>query len=260
MPGDTPDPDRMFQDGNRVRFQKPVDAAARRWWLDSFHTPHGLTPEGMADLLTRSVSDGKSILYRYIDGDAHTFALRVEGRFSDGGSVWFVERSLNLDGSAFSADAMFIPDADARAGRGRRLMGDLMHAAELLGLSTISVEAERIGRYAWLRAGFLPDRGSWRSIQIEAMRFIQRHFPVLGSLGPELLATVASGTPSVARSIAMIAEPVPSRELFDGFGQPRMLPFGKTFFLEASPNWTGEFRFDPESRRLAAEYIGQGSE
>lgn len=81
-----------------------MDDAGRRWWLDAFHAPFGLTPEGIDDLLTRSVADEKATVYRFIDGEAHSSALRVEGRFRDGGEVWFAERSLHLDGSVFSAD------------------------------------------------------------------------------------------------------------------------------------------------------------
>jgi hypothetical protein len=38
----------------------------------------------MGDLLTRSVLGEKSIIYRYIDGANHAFALRVEGWLQGG--------------------------------------------------------------------------------------------------------------------------------------------------------------------------------
>ena len=246
----------MFRDGNRIRFERPVDATGQRWWRDAFYDPHGLTPEGMADRLTRSIVDEKFTIYRYIDGLAHTFALRVEGRLQGSASMWFVERSLDLDGDLFNADQMFIPNDAAQIGHGRRLMGDLLDTALLLGISTIGIEAERIGRYAWLRAGFLPDRGSWRNIQLEAFRFTQRHLPLLTGAS-ELMAALASGGPTMARSLAWMQQPVPSRELYNQFGQPEMVPFGKAFFLEASPNWTGQFKFDPESIGMAQTYIGR---
>ena len=245
----------MFEDGNRVRFERPVDSSGRQWWADAFYEPFGLTPEGMGDLLTRSVSNEKAMTYRYIDGESHSFALRVEGRFRDGGDVWFVERSLHLDGTVFSADQMFIPSAEAQEGRGRLLMADLMRASELLGVARIGIEAERVGRYAWLRMGFVPDRGSWRNIQIEALRFVQRHAASLGTAAQKLLAMISVGDPITARWLAEYPDPVPSRELFDRLGQPVDVPFGKAFFLEAAPNWAGEFNFDPESKKLAGEYV-----
>lgn len=246
----------MFESGNRVRFDRPVDEAAQQWWLESFHGPYGLTPEGMGDLITRSVASEKTMVYRMIDGIGHSFSLSVQGRFDEGGSVWMVERSLHLDGPVFSADRMFVPDKDAQAGRGRLLMNDLMGASKLLGIARISIEAERIGRYAWLRMGFVPDRGSWRNIQIDAIRFIQRHNRYLGPEADRMIAMVSAGQPSTARWLAEFVRPVPSGELFDTRGEPVLVPFGKAFFIEAAPNWTGEFNFDPESVGLAATYVG----
>ena len=250
----------MFENGNRIRFERAVDEAARQWWSEAFHGPHGLTPEGMGDLITRSVSGDKSIIYDFIDGEDHSFSLRVKGRFRDDGDVWFVERTLRLDGAVFSADEMFVPPGDAQIGRGRLLMRDLMEAAALLNVSRISVEAQKIGRYAWLRMGFVPDSGSWRNIQLDATRFIQSHLRHLGDQAAKLMPIVMTGKPLTARWLAALEHPVPSRELFDAFGEPVMVPLGKAFFIEAAPNWTGEFVFDPESARLARRYVeGSGN-
>jgi hypothetical protein len=49
----------MFEDGNRIRFARPVDAVARQWWTDKFYRPFGLTPEGMANSLTQSAPEPK---------------------------------------------------------------------------------------------------------------------------------------------------------------------------------------------------------
>ncbi len=256
LPGDIPGrPRAMFQDGNRIRFERTVDEAGQAWWLAAFHGPFGLTPEDMADLLTSSIDTPKSIIYRSIDGERHAFSLRVEGRLQDAGEVWFVERSLQLEGAAFSADQMFIPAGDAQQGRGRRLMGDLIRTGELLGVARITIEAERIGRYAWLQAGFVPDRGSWRNIQLEALRFLQRQQRDLGASLAQLIAMVAAGDATTARWLANLRHPVPSHELFHRDGTPRVVPLGKAFFIEASPDWTGEFNFDPDSLRLARDYI-----
>jgi hypothetical protein len=125
----------------------------------------------------------------------------------------------------------------------------------MLGVGRIDIEAQRIGRYAWLRIGFVPDAGSWRNIQLEAPRFIQRHQAYLGNQTPELIGRVLSGTPKAARWLAGLRNPVPSRELFDDDGQPLMVPLGKAFFIEAAPNWNGWFSFDPESVALAESYV-----
>ena len=38
---------RMFEGNNKVRFERPVDEASRRWWLEKFYDTFGLTPEDM---------------------------------------------------------------------------------------------------------------------------------------------------------------------------------------------------------------------
>jgi hypothetical protein len=58
----------MFDANNRLRFERPVDEASRHWWIEKFYVPHELTPEGMADLITRSAPGEKLAVYRYIDG------------------------------------------------------------------------------------------------------------------------------------------------------------------------------------------------
>lgn len=247
---------RMFEDGNRIVFERPVDAPSRAWWIDTFYDPFALTPEGMGDLLTKSVSDTKVVRYRHIDGAREEFALRVEGRFSDGGDLWFVERTLNLAGGLFNADAMFIPAGERQAGRGRLLMRDLIAASQLLGINRIEIEAERIGSYAWLRMGFLPDRGSWITLQAEALRFVAMHAGTLGARAEALRRQIAAGGPEMARGLAGIDDPVPSAELFQTDGSPILVPFGRALFIERGLRWAGAFRFDKTSLTVANEYLG----
>ena len=138
----------MFEPNNRLAFDRPVDEAARAWWLARFFELHGLTPEGMGDIITRSVTREKLTRYGFIDGVGQAFRLRVEGRFVDGSEIWFVDRTLSLAGGFFDADEMFIPEELNRFGRGRRPMLDLIRLAELLNVDRIKVQSRRIGRYA----------------------------------------------------------------------------------------------------------------
>jgi hypothetical protein len=247
----------MFEDSNRVRFERPVDDLGRGWWLEAFYDRLNLTPEGLGDLLTRSVVTEKTMIYRYIDGADHRFELRIEGRSSLDADMWFVERTFGLRGPTFSKDETFVPGKHARVGRGRSLMHDLMDASRLLGVVRITVEAQRIGRYAWLWMGFVPDHGSWRLIQAEALRFIQLKAASLGGRAQAIVSHLLGSGPLAARWLATLDYPVPSGEIYDGFGQPVMVPLGRAFFLERGPDWTGGFTFDPDSVRLAEAYIGE---
>jgi len=247
----------MFEDGNRVRFERAIDDDARNWWIERFYDPFGLTPEGMGDLLTKSVSNEKSITYRYIDGGGQAFAVRIQGRFQESGDIWFAERSLELEGGFFNADEMFIPIGDAKQGRGRLLMKDLIEAARSINVERIKIQAQKIGRYAWLRIGFVPDGGSWRGIQAEAARLIQAHAGRLGAArASDLIARVLSGKPATAIFLAGLNDPVSSRQLFDRQGMPVLVPLGKALFLEGGTDWTGELNLnDPGAMEIANDYI-----
>ena len=63
----------MFEDNNRLRFERPVDEAFKRWWVEKFYEPFGLTPENMADRITRGAPGDKSIAYHFIDARKESF-------------------------------------------------------------------------------------------------------------------------------------------------------------------------------------------
>ena len=243
----------MFEPNNRLAFDRPVDEAARAWWLARFFEPHGLTPEGMGGIITRSVTREKLTRYGFIDGVGQAFRLRVEGRFVDGSEIWFVDRTLSLAGGFFDADEMFIPEELNRFGRGRRPMLDLIRLAELLNVDRIKVQSRRIGRYAWLRMGFAPDEGSWKD-----MRGVLVHelFRVERELGADkvaaLLRQIATGRPEIAGVLAALTNPVPSKVLVEN-GLPVTVPLGKALFLDAVGDWSGEFDLRGEGRLALAE-------
>jgi GNAT superfamily N-acetyltransferase len=250
-----PSSSRMFENGNRIRFERPIDDVGRRWWLDKLYEPFELTPEGMADRLTRSAPGSKFAIYHFVDGKAETFSLRVDGDFPGTKEFWYAQRSLDLKGSAFNADGMFVsPDAQGM-GSGRALMRDLVDTARLIGVETIRLQAEKIGRYAWIKMGFLPDAGSWAQLKREALSFILTNEKHLGTeLANQLLRRVNIGDPKAARVLAAIEIPVPSRELPQRYGD-RLVPFGRAFFLEAGGDWHGSLSLrDEETMKLVASY------
>jgi GNAT superfamily N-acetyltransferase len=247
----------MFEDSNRVKFGRPVDDAGQQWWLATFFEPFDLTPEAMGDLVTKSLVSDKSIIYHYIDGQKQSFSVRVGGGLPDDQGIWFVRRSFEMRGSVFNADEMFITPDGQDSGRGRRLMGDLIAASQKIGAERIHVEARNIGQYAWLRLGFVPDSGSWRNMQAELPRYVQRHESRLGrALTADIIRQALAGGPETARVLAAIRHPVPSREKFDLHGMPIDVPLGKAMFLETNSYWTGSFNLrDEASLAIATDYI-----
>ncbi len=249
---------RMFESGNRLHFERPVDDAARRWWLKSFYEPFALTPEGMADRLTKSATGSKSAVYHYIDGVEETFSVRIDGDFPGTEEFWYAQRSLDLKGSAFNADGMFISEGVQGMGRGRALMGDLIDVAKLIGIDRIALQAQNIGRYGWIRMGFLPDAGSWAQLKREVLSFVLSHTDRLGaSATNELVRRINEGGPEAARTLAAVTTLVPSRELPNRY-EPALVPLGKAFFLEYGSDWYGSLDLrDREAMKLVASYRDQ---
>lgn len=233
---------RMFENRNNLRFERPVDEASQRWWLEKFYDAFDLTPEGMADRLTRSAPGNKSTVYHFIDGVREAFSLRVDGDFPGTQEFWFVQRQLDLKGSAFNADGMAVSDGMHGIGHGSRLMGDLIDTARLIGVDRITLRAERVGRYVWAKMGFRPTDDAWRQMRLEAYGFIVQHMAVLqqhnGIDVRELLQRIQAGGPSMALALAAMEMPVPSSEILNRF-EPELMPFGKVFFLEVASPWSG---------------------
>ncbi|QOG19234.1 hypothetical protein [Bradyrhizobium sp. SEMIA] len=246
----------MFEPGNRIKFERPVDEKSRQWWTEKFYEPFGLTPEGMADLITKSAPGEKLALYHYIDGQREAFSLRVDGDFPGTQEFWYARRELDLRGSAFNAEGMTVSDAKHGGGYGRALMRDLIDAGKLIGIERIKLRAERIGRYVWVKMGFLPTDDSWRQMRKDALEFIVKHQsrlePTLNIR--ELMTRIVTGGPEMVRVLASIEIEVPSEQIPSRF-EAAPIPFGKAFFLEAAPDWTGSLDLkNAEAMKIVESY------
>jgi GNAT superfamily N-acetyltransferase len=213
---------------------------SQKWWLEAFYEPFGLTPEGMADLITKSAPGEKSSAYHYIDASREAFSLRVDGDFPGTREFWYAYRELDLKGGAFNAEGLEISPGMHGEGYGRAIMGDLIDASRLMGIERIKLRAEDIGIYVWLKMGFLPTSEAWREMRREAFDFILLHRPLLEKDRDvtALLTQVMAGGPSMARVLNLIDTEVPSRKIPSRFAR-KMMPFGKVFFLEAASPWNG---------------------
>lgn len=256
MGGDGQRRGRMFSDNNRIRFEAAVDEASAAWWRRRFEKPFGLSPEDVGDLLSKSWEGDKRMVVTALDGRAERFAIRVEGAWGPE-EFWFHARTLDLHGSAANADRMFVSPARQGHGQGRRFMADLVAVARLLGLSRITLDAEHVGRYAWLRAGFLPDRGSWRTMQVEVQQRLAAAIPDIGEQRfLELLRLARSPDRVSARELAALTEKVTSRELFGPDGRGTRVPLGRALFLEIGSGWSGELDLsDQDSMAVADAYL-----
>ncbi len=251
----------MFEDSNRIRFAVDIGDADRDWWLTSIHDPFSLTPEDVADRLSSSWTGDKSIVVTELSGATQRFGASVSGAFG-AGKIWILQRTLDFRGSFLNADRMFIDETRQGGGIGRRFMADVVALAATLGLDRVTLEADNIGRYAWLRCGFLPDRGSWMRMRPEIItRIVGAAGEIPSDRFMEILEIARNENPVAARELAALTDPVTSTTLFDSDAHPRAVPLGRALFLEASPPWAGSLDLnDSGSMDVLNRYIASSGE
>lgn len=256
--GSSLDPSR-FIDTNAIRFSPPWGDADRAWWDTHMFEPYGIYPDELGEMLSASAVGNKTVTLGKIDTYANAFEIEVTGHIGDTGRAWFHQRRLDLSGPLFEARKMAIPAEDQQGGRGRLFMADLVDTAERLGINVITVEAEDIGRYAWARFGFVPDRGSWNfQVRVEAVRRLQMARGQLSSQAYAAYREVLDmERPEMIREVASWTDMVDSRHM-DDRGYPLKVELGKALLLETPANWFGEFRLDdPESMTIFRRYVGR---
>ena len=251
----------MFEDTNRIRFAVDVDDDDREWWLASIYDPYALTPEDVAERLSSSWTGEKSIVVTELSGATRRFGATVSGSFG-AGKFWILHRTLDFRGTFLNADRMFIDEARQGEGIGRRFMADAVALAMTLGLDRVTLEADNIGRYAWLRCGFLPDRGAWMRMRPDIITRIAGAADELPlDRFMQILEIARNENPMAARELAALTDSVTSTTLFDAHAHPRAVPLGRALFLEASPPWAGSLDLnDSVSMDVLDRYLRSSGE
>ena len=251
------DRDRWFANTNRIRFNFPITDDISDWWKEQMFDPFGLTPEGLAERFTTSWPNDRQIEFLTIDPRRPEVEFAVRGSLGDT-NIWLVDRSIDMGGSAVEARRMDVADDWQFHGVGRRLMRDTVEAAIFLGLERIRLDADDVGRYAWVKMGFLPDKGSWRSIRDACLRMLPQFNSMLEpSRLQEIFHILMSADPLTIRLIADLHDPVTSPRLRrPGSLEPQVVPLGKAMLLGDCPLWSGELDLrDPTSMSLMKDYV-----
>jgi hypothetical protein len=222
--------------------------------------PHRLYPDDLGELLSASVIGSKLVTLSDLDVHNDSFVIRISGRPNEIGEAWWQQRKLDLRGRLFEAQRMIIPLERQQKGQGRLLMADLVDTAARLGIRQIAVEAQDIGRYAWVRFGFLPDRGSWNfQIRIEARRRLLRsRGEIERKLFAAFLDVLDGEDPSLIRQVAEWGVLVNSLRDYDENGNPAKIAVGKALLLETGAQWYGLFDLDDEeTMTIFRRYVGR---
>jgi hypothetical protein len=250
-----------FSGSNLLTFDPPLSDDGIDWWRDQVYVPHGLYPDDLGQLLSASAVGGKTVTIADLNPRAGSFVVRIKGFPSDSGEAWWTQRKLDLSGPLFEAQRMLIPGADQQQKKGRMLMADLVDTAARLGINTITIEAQDIGRYAWARFGFVPDRSSWMwHVRIEARR---RLLAARAELSDDLLraygAVLDGENPKLIRLVASWPELVTSMINFNAdTGRPEKVPLGQALLLETQAQWFGTFELDDsETMEIFTRYVGR---
>jgi hypothetical protein len=137
-------------------------------------------------------------------------------------------------------------------------MGDLINAGKLIGIERIKLRAERVGRCVWVRMGFLPTDDAWLQMRREAFDFIAKHRSALEQKLDvmDLMSRILAGGPKMARTLAAIGVDVESGQIPARFG-PKIMPFGKVFFLEIASPWSGTLDLRDDETMKAVECYRQ---
>jgi hypothetical protein len=250
-----------FSGSNLLSFDPPLSDVAIDWWRDHIYAQHGLYPDDLGELLSASATGGKAITITDLNPNVGSFVVRIKGFPSDSGEAWWTQRKLDLSGPLFEAQRMLIPRGDRQKGQGRMVVADLVDTAVRFGINTITIEAQDIGRYAWARFGFVPDRSSWMwHVRVEARRRLKMTSaeisqPALGAYGEVL----DGENPKLVREVASWRDPVTSIVKFNkDTGLPEKVPLGQALLLETQSQWYGTFELDdPETMDIFERYVGR---
>lgn len=250
-----------FSGSNTLSFDPALSNAAIDWWRDHIYAQHGLYPDDLGQLLSASATGAKAITITDLNPSFGSFTIRVKGFPSDSGEAWWTQRKLDLSGPLFEAQRMLIPGADRQKGKGRMLMADLVDTAARLGINSITIEAQDIGRYAWARFGFVPDRTAWmRNVRTEARRRLKMAAAEIAPADMSAYAEILDGeNPKLIREVASWRKLVTSIVLFDkDTGLPAKVPLGQALLLETQEQWYGTFELDdPETVEIFERYVGR---
>jgi hypothetical protein len=242
----------MFEESEGVRFADIGDLG-KAWWLCTIHDGSGLTPRDIALALAGADAGEREATWTRMT--ARGASLLIERPHWKDERYDVTDDRLILLGPAFRDPRMFAAAAMKGPGRFFGMLPGLIDTARSFGAGRIETDAIHDGRYALVRAGFLPDPPEWKEIKLQALLLLVMHEHRLppGS-APEIMRRVERAGPSGARFLAALASPVPSRALPEKFGVPQQVPFGAALFVEEGDDWWGRLHLrDRRSLAIARE-------
>lgn len=236
-------PDR-FTDNEYVSFDPPMSIEAARWWNDRFLETAGLFPEQFVDAIADGAPGEIRGTISNLDHEAETFEIEISGIAPDTTRLFLKSKRFEVtEGSARDGETQVSPDLQGK-GIGTGLMINLIELGRRIGLESIDIEAEDIGRYAWLSMGFLPDETSWRFWIVPAARQKIALCLAQGEIDEEthsaVAAVLAQKDRRAARDLLVFTQSVsgPGPQ-----GTNTSVSLCKAIMLHQGTSWLGAFSF-----------------
>ena len=238
----------MFEPTDRITFLTQIAEVDKNWWVAESYDQHGLTPENVGDRLSAAWSGEKRMTVSELDGLKRSFEIHVQGSFGDG-TFWAHDRILDITGGVLRAEGMTIPIAQQKQGLGRAFMQNAADLCISIGINKIHLAADDVGRYAWIRWGFLPEQGSWDTLRRSMMpKLIELQEDLPSERFVEIMTMLRDRRPTTARLIAGLLDPVRTQIPTEQGGM--LVSLGRVLFLDGGAIWQGDLNLSDEESML----------
>ncbi len=133
-----------------------------------------------------------------IEMDAKNLQLRIQANMRDGGVCQFALRPPS-DANPCQMHIFSMREEHPGQGRLKALFPKLMEFADQARISVITLRAIEIGRYAWLRYGFLPDEKSWSALRMAMQKWKRSRFSSVDPVWAEITDICKNSSPIACR-------------------------------------------------------------
>lgn len=239
-----------FKSGNAVRFPRPLlSESDAEWWNTAVRRETGVYPDELPAFLASGIDADISGDFTAFDAGAGMFALDLYLHDKTTRSrIAFKSKRFEVKGELInSGETRVHPDWQEK-GIGTALMINLIDFAGHIETKRIDIEAQDIGRYAWLPMGFLPDKTSWKEKLIPKLRSFADLAFGLGRVTDEIRGKVYDITsdtdPRAARELLGLNVDVPG---LDRMNRPAEISLPKAMLLQPGTDWNGSFELDEDT-------------
>lgn len=237
-----------FTTNERASFPYPLTEADADWWNAAIKERVRVFPDELPKFLASGIEGTPFGTYSRFDSVAKVFELGVSLTGPDSVQIAFKNKRFEVAGGLINSGVPRVhPDWQER-GIGTRMMINLIDFAEGIGARRIDIEAQDIGRYAWLPMGFLPDKTSWKEkVAPLARRYVTRALiahVISRDDHDDVMNIAGNDDPRFARELVAVRTPVPG---IDRTGQWGMVPLCRAIMLQQGTDWNGSFELDEDT-------------